>query len=113
MIKFNKKELNYIYETFSKMLNGVKSTDINDKLYNEYLESLDEDTLNDAKYILKNFAKINFNEGINSKASDTIYWLDSMWVWGDYRFSREEVKEYISDEIWLDIYEKIVGTFED
>lgn len=113
MQKLTNSEIDYIKNNLTTIIEDLKKYDTSDEEYKRYLDNLGVGEINDIKFLIANIDKMNTDENINDKVLDQVYWILGMWVFGDYRFSREEVEKYISDEIWLDIYEKILDTFED
>lgn len=112
MVIFNERELNYIKQNFSKHLKDFQEIKVDEEdIRNFLLEDLTQKEIDNIKYILENFNKINTDEEVNDKVVDTVYWVEGMWVWRDNECNREETSEFISDEIWLDIYEKILKSW--
>ncbi|AGK97643.1 hypothetical protein [Clostridium pasteurianum] len=108
MIHLNKKEYKFCIDTFKDNINHLSKLNGKDLL--NYVNSVGQDSINNAVELITCSRKdINNNEELNEKCKQSVYWLNGMWVWVDsYMETAEEVSQYVGDEQYCSIFEKII-----
>lgn len=109
MIIFTDQELEYIKMEFEGLLdvlqNGSENTVIVD-----YVEGLDDDTTSNMHTILSMMNLINNHIEVNKLTVDTVYYGLGMSHWLENgMLSADEVREFVDDEFYLNIYQKIIN----
>lgn len=109
MIKLSKKELTWGINNLKFMALDIENkSKLIDKDYLVFITNLSNKAYENIKYLLDNLDKININEEINKKFIDTLDEINGFWYWQDYD-TRDEVKKYIDDDMFLNYVGKIYG----
>ncbi|AGK96776.1 hypothetical protein [Clostridium pasteurianum] len=109
MIHLNKKEYKFCIDTFQDSISHLSKLRGEDLL--NYINSVGQDSIDSAIELITCSRKdINNNEELNEKCKNSIFWLNGMFVWSDsYMISSNEVLEYVGDEQYCSIFEKIIN----
>jgi hypothetical protein len=117
LINFSKEELDYIKEQMQNVIDiwehGTKD---------DLKEYIDQDAsgecLDTVLFISRNdwflLDTVNKNDYINSKVINYCYYGLGMWYWIDaYMNTAEEVYQYVQDEKYCNLFEKIIADEEE
>ncbi|MCT4543503.1 MAG: hypothetical protein N4A63_08175 [Vallitalea sp.] len=115
MLIFTEEELAWIkkdFENVMKIYNGDSAQDIRD-----LIEAIDGECLDIVILFNRNnyrlFNIVNTNEYFNKKAIDYL-WEGNMWYWCKEELTTaEEVKKYMNDDTYCQLYEKIFNYYYD
>lgn len=112
MIKFSEEELQWGIECLKVTIFDIEHIDNNlDAFQVEHLKHLSKNTYKNIKFVLDNQDKINTDEEINKIYIDVLDENCGFWYWQDWD-TREEVKHYVNDEIFLNYIGKIYEIWE-
>ncbi|MCB2297059.1 hypothetical protein [Clostridium tagluense] len=107
MIKLNEEELNWGTDILKYIKIDIEQKEhLVDNSYVDFLTGLTKEVYPKIVYLLNNIDKIQSDQKVNAKFIDVLNDINGFYLWSDYD-SREEVKEYINDEIFLNYVEKI------
>lgn len=107
MVNLNEEELNWGIDILKYIkLDIEQKENLVDNSYLEFLTGLSKEVYPKIIYLLNNIDKIQSDEEVNDKFIDVLQEINGFWLWQDYD-SREEVKHYIDDEIFLNYVAKI------
>lgn len=115
MLHFKEQELNYIKKVVADATVHIDRLDKEELI--DYIDSIGGDVFSHIRMFTNHsdvFDKINKEEHINEWAINILWWADGMWVWleGDSRYA-EDVKEFIDDDMYCQLYEKILDYWEE
>lgn len=111
MVRYNKKEINYIIKQFFKTLNDLRNVNTKTGEYKDYLISVAKPHERNMKYILKNFNKINTDKRSNNMTSNIMYCLCGLDILEDTEYNKAKIDvmdinqryRIICEKIWLDM----------
>lgn len=104
MPNFTAEELEYIKSNFENILNS------NDEEKVLHRNNLDADTLEDMKFIIKKFSKVNEDQKTNKILQDAVYWGLGMWTFVEAGILKStELEDYVADdEVYCRLFDKIM-----
>lgn len=112
MINLTEEELNWGIDCLKVIKFDIEHINNNFDVFQvDYLKHLSKNVYKNIKYILKNIEKINTDEEINKIYIDILDEICGFWYWQEWD-TKEEVKTYIDDDIFLNYIGKIYEIWE-
>jgi hypothetical protein len=116
ILKFTDQELEYIKKEFAEVSNKIKNEYSKEELL-EYMSEVGGKSIDTALTFTKFpdwYERANTQDNLNKDVTDAIFWIGGMWVWADsYYTTADEVAQYIKEEEYCSIFEKIMNEDEE
>jgi len=112
MIDLTEEELNWGIDCLKVTKFDIEHINNNFDVFQvDHLKHLSKNIYENIKYILNNIEKINTHEESNKTYIDILDEICGFWYWQEWD-TREEVKTYIDDDIFLNYIGKIYEIWE-